>query len=645
MAKHDEISSTEKLLNVIRGNREESSEVSDIETTPIVSIDSKPSLVGKITFKKKATIGVDIGESHLRLVATSSVGDKTPDLVNYSSIPYDPSIQKSSPQFAQFLKHALKGFCGTSKKIELWSVISSARVETRFIRVPKVASKQIANAVYWTYKKEVNFNDASDIFDFEVLGEVYDGGARKLEVIAYSAPRQEINDLRNIFNKIGYPLTGISIVPFAMQNFLRSRWINIESRNICNLFIGKDWSRIAIFSEGNLILSREIKSGIQSIVESIREKIGASDARPAAESVPEEETSSVEAGQEKGVYYDIEEAQQIFNRFIQEPGTGNTAAADIARQEKVLEMIVPALERVVRQVERTIQHYALNYKNEKIGKIFVSGEISANRQILDYIGGQLDLPIEVIDPFAIGLSLSDHFTVPATLSERGAYTPVIGIALSKTMLTPDFIHTYKDKEEINSAARLKSIAIAASFILAIIGAGAYYWQTRLIGYKKVEEAQLQRQVDRFIPYVDENLIMQMIARVQKDRTSLARYGQKYSGVTLMSVISKSTPSNIKLLQVTADFGNMPVEKSDGEKKDSGKKEIKVRNRLMLEGIIFGDRLTFESALAEYLVQLKKSPLFGKASVRNRSVDRIEATEVDRIEEKEVMKFTAELELI
>ena len=68
-----------------------------------------------------------------------------------------------------------------------------------------------------------------------------------------------------------------------------------------------------------------------------------------------------------------------------------------------------------------------------------------------------------------------------------------------------------------------------------------------------------------------------------------------------------------------------------------RKNENIKKNLILEGIIFGDRMTFESTLSDYLVQLKKVPLFSRASVQKRAVE--------LLEEKEVMKFTAQLELI
>jgi hypothetical protein len=334
----------------------------------------------------------------------------------------------------------------------------------------------------------------------------------------------------------------------------------------------------------------------------------------------------VEAGGEKQPYPDTEAAQKIFDQFILGPAFDGGKTGIEAGREETFTMIIPALERIVRQVERTLHHYALNYKDEAIDKIFVSGDTSTNSEILDYIGGQLELPIEVIDPFGDEASISNPVTIPESEEERGSFVPAIGIALSSNELTPNFIHTYKDKEETATAERFNRVVFGGAFLLLGLCFGAYYWQSHIIKLKKIQKNQLQRQVDRFIPYVDENLILQMVTQVQQNRMTLEQYSKKYMGMALIGVVSTRTPTNIRLLSLKADFDEI-----------SEKKAADIKRNLILEGVIFGDRLAFESSLTNYLVQLKKTPLFSRASVQKKSID--------LFEDQEVMKFTARLDLI
>ena len=634
MARQDEISSTERLLDLIRSKDGNDPESSDGSSPQSLAVGLTASIKKVIPFKKKTVVGVDIGKNTLRLVAINQSAEKKMELLDYSIIPFEADLNKDSPQFSRFLKSALTTFCGSARAVEIWSAISSANVETRYVKIPKVPNKQIYNAVYWTYKKEVSFNERTDLFDFEILGEITDGGVRRIEVICYSAPIQEIQELKNIFDRSGYPLTGISIVPFAVQNLLRTQWIDPEAKNLCNLFIGKDWSRIAIFSEGNLVLSRDIKAGIISMIETIREEVDQHPDGVAETPTAGEMTHAEMADIGKEASSDGDLASKLFQLLIQNPAEATEVFEGATIQkEEIFQMIQPALERVVRQVERTIEHYNLHYTREAVGKIFVSGQVCTNQEIVEYIGKQLDLPIEVIDPFKTAPAFLEKVAIPEAKGDRGGFVPAIGMALSDNSITPNFIYTHKEKQQLVTVLLLNRVAFGIIVLLLTFCVGINYWQGHLIKLKKGIQNQLQRQVDSAIPYVDQNLIIQMVAQKQQNITTLNRVGRRYMGVAVIREVVKMTPENVKLLNLTVELGGIEEPKtSDKKAADKNVKKI-----LILDGVILGDRLTFESSLANYLVNLKKSPIVRQAKIRRQTVELFENTEA--------LRFTAQLELV
>ena len=97
-------------------------------------------------------------------------------------------------------------------------------------------------------------------------------------------------------------------------------------------------------------------------------------------------------------------------------------------------------------------------------------------------------------------------------------------------------------------------------------------------------------------------------------------------MAVITEISTITPSEIKLLSITANFG-------DGSKTNEDER----RQILILEGIITGDRLTFESTLAGYIVKIGSSPLFNTPSIENKSFK--------FFDNEEVLQFRAMLDLV
>jgi Tfp pilus assembly PilM family ATPase len=272
LAKQDEISSTEKLLELIRADAPQdppAAEPKQPKTRPRGSAFVR----GSMSFRKKIAIGVDLGPNDLKLVKVNRISENKHEVLAFERVALDPAYPKDGPVFHKFLKSTIGRFCGSLKAPEIWCTMSSARVDLRLIRIPKVASKQIATSVFWSFQKESPFDEKEKIFDFELLGDVDDKGVTKTEVMAYSVPLQEVKDLKDQFAKAGFPLTGISIVPFAYQALLRAGRIEPNEGNVASLYIGRDWSRIDIFSKGTLMLSRGIKAGVKTMIEAIRKEI------------------------------------------------------------------------------------------------------------------------------------------------------------------------------------------------------------------------------------------------------------------------------------------------------------------------------------------------------------------------------------
>ncbi len=626
MARPDEISSTERLLDLIRDKRD--TEFDPPDYSPPHSPIKGPtySLTKTFSFGKAITVGVDIDYNDLKLVKISKSSDKKHKLLDYKRVPFESKIFKENPQFPHFLKSALTSFCGFSKKIEIWTAIPSSRVNTRYIKIPKVPKNQITNAVYWTYKKEIPFNDKEVIFDYELLGDIIENGVQKTEVMASTVPKHEFEELKDLFSKSGFPLTGITFFPFASQNLLRTQWLETVENKACFLYIGMDWSRIDIFSHANLALSRSIKACMNSMIEAIRNETDENQAKHLVELIDGKDTV-INGTFEKKDSIDTDQARKILFTLIRDtPPFTEGGVRPRFKKEEIFKIILPVLQRLVRQVETTLKHYFLNFGNEDIGKIYISGELSTYKPLVNLIKNQLDIPVETIDPFASGAHFSSEVSNSESASMRSSFASAIGIALSNNSFTPNFIFTYKDKERLRSIRRINRTVFSIFLFFMAICIGIYFWQGHLIEQKKAQTTQLQQQLEKYSPHVDQKLILEQLAQIKHKKQMLEEYGKKYLDMAVISEICNLTPHNIHLLSFTADLPRIQKNKKESQKMT-----------LVLEGIVFGDRQTFEASLAAYLVRLKSSPIFGQPRVRNRSFE--------FFKDKEVLRFIAHLELV
>jgi Tfp pilus assembly PilM family ATPase len=506
-------------------------------------------------------------------------------------------------------------------------------VETRYLKIPKTSQNQIANSAFWSYQKHSPFKEKETIFDFDTLGETEEGGVKKIAVMAYAAPRQVVEEFQNLFAQAGFPLAGISIVPFAFQTLLRCNRVPAHGVAVSSLYIGRDWSRIDIFSEGNLLLSRGIKAGIRTMVEALQNEIEQNWFELTLAKSPTSDQNRIRAIKTR-LKQELELSQGVF--FSPVHGSGANAAPDkqlAIKEERIFQMILPALERLVRQIERTIRHFGINFDNARVEKIFISSGVELHPRILDYVSDELGIPIEIVDPFADGEQFTAHAAPPESISVKSSFAPALGMALASNTLTPNFLHTYKDKHQASVARTINRGMLAGFMAIVLVCMGFAFWQEQQIKDKDFRKAGLQSQLSSFDLRVDKNLILKLVDRIRAQNQNLRGIGNNFLGVAVLGEVANTTPANVRLLNVTTRLGAPPALPAAG--KPAGKAEP-AKRVVILEGVIYGDRTTLEAELAAYLMALKSSALFKQAAISKKSVE--------TMDNQPVIRFTAQMDL-
>jgi Tfp pilus assembly PilM family ATPase len=594
MMKNKDITSTEKLLDLIRGKNG--------KTAAVHKPPGKKSLPDALTrlknlrpMRQAETVGVDIGHSFLFLAKIARTG-QTWKLLDHRRVPIPKKPDRKPAAFTEKIRGELTSFCGSSGIPDIWAIMSAADMEIRFIRIPKVASEHIEQTVYWTFKKETALDERLVVFDFMVQGEVVEQGAVKLNVMVYTVPRDEVVRLRDFFTGMGFPLTGLSVTSFAVENILRSGGLSTGEKNLANLFIGNEFSRIDIFSGGMLVMLRDINTGVNSVLDILTESYAGvlTDVAPLTNE------------QARGIIVNVNKGDDEF--------PGSDFGLKNGRDE-IVEMIAPAMERLIRQVERTVEHYNASFGQKPLERIFVSSVMPRNEHFVRYVEGHTGIPSAVFDPLAGALPKEDH-------AGRNTLLPAVGAALSDKKATPNFIFTHKEKKIAARIARVNKAALAVFLVALTICAGGYFRQRAVIAQKKAELAELGRQIEQLGPEMNPSVINVLTQDIASRQQKLKAYGRRYMEVAVFGELSELTPPGIHLTGVTVRPLDASAKKTDeaanlnlgsgaadeeGARKASG-------GTVELSGIILGDQQDLDSALVAYVAKLSESRLFQNALV-------------------------------
>jgi hypothetical protein len=598
---NNDINSTEKLLNVIRGEGKEpfgalgKQKVSLSGKKPAKKVNI---ILPKRFFDKKVyTVGVDIGREFICLVKTTN-SDGRPILVDQKVIKYSPQASNGSPEFNNFLKSSLIAFCGSIANCNIWTKMSTSEVNVHFLKIPRVPKKQLENVIYWTAKKEGFIDEKKLIFDFELQDEIVDQANSKYSVMVYTAPKAEIEKINILFSDMGIPLAGITTVPFAIQNIFRSKWIPVTEEIFASLFIGKDFSRIDVYKKENLVMSRGIKTGssnsmLEAITDSVLEKTG-------------------------NLKLKNDEAKKILLSLSPDSEKlRDTDAGYNLKKEEILQMISPVWERLARQVDLTLKTSAIGF--QKVEKIYILSSVNVDNSILDFMSDQLGTKTEFFDPFK--RQTASPTTEFISLSDRMLLSPALGFSLSDNRHTPNAIFTYHEKnKEINTKRtdRLVIFSFVAALIICLI---TLIYQGVERNILKKQQIKLEKELALYTPLLSMDKISKMAEEVKTQRKNTRQYAQRYLGLAAIGEVSDLTPQNISLISFKI------IEESISPKANADKTPQGTSDGVTIEGVIFGNRNMLDSLLAQYVMKLENSPMLKQVSIQKNNVVTFKKSEV------------------
>lgn len=686
MADTPNISSTDKLLELIRrtpGNKDGDNPAP--QPLALAKGWRKVLELGKPqrAAARDVALGVEVGPSLIRMVKLGRAGGR-PRSLEFKTVPVPPS-GPDAPELSLVLRLAIKDFLGRAEA-DVWSVVAPESAEIRFLQVPKVAKKQLSNAIFWTAKKEGSFDVNEVVFDYEIQGEVIEKGAARLNVLAYTVARTEYERLRNLFLQAGYALTGLTLPSVSSRALLRGGWLTDAGLPQACIHLGGDFSRLEIFSGTALQYVRVLKGGLASMAavlsEASREwaaqgKWSAQESSPPEPEVVEIPTASMFGSDipieiESMSAVSAEPAQSAASRASLGSGGGSGGASpggsgaeaqgapglsvEQARAlleslatgpenlppdnpgrglapEDVLEMIKPAWERLLRQVEMTFKHYSITMGNEQVALLDLAGSHAAQPLFLAFLGEQLGMPCRSFDPLT-----------PDNLGRMGVRAPALGpaerlpyvMALGLTGADPaecNLLHTYKQKEDEARIEGLNRVVMAGWLALACLCLGVFFWQQAQAHFKQQELAGLQARLHEFTPLVDVPLLVGTNARVRATVDNMRAFANRALPAAILRDIIELTPENVKIFAIAMNLGNpseQPLPPSDKPlppgQTPPKQKVREGQNTLTIEGYAKGDSQILESVLAAYMVRLRTSPLLGDPSVVSRTQETTPAGE-------------------
>lgn len=524
--------------------------------------------------------------------------------------------------FPEFLNACLEALGYSRASADLWAVLRSSDLDLNVLTVPKLSGAKLDAAAYWTLQKEKKFAEAEYALDYLVFGPAADSKEHRLDLLTCLARRSDVERLRDAFRDAGRPLTGVTAIPNALLALYRRPGAPTGYAMAANIHVEPDFSAIGLYAKDRLLFSRLIRSGAGSMAETLAEHFQAqARAKPSALADLElplpggaEQPAPEPAAQPHAL--NVAQAHELMRHvLLGAPRPDFVAPGHLLSPQEILEVLSPAIERLARQVERTLEYYATSQQG-RCDALHLSGEIFGCPAIAQALAGQLGFAPVVFDAAAM---LQGAGQAQASSADGLALTPAIAAALARADKGVNLIANYKVRTA-HEAKRLvtRSIILGLAGIMVLIGGWGVVLE-RGNAVKQSELAVLKARAAALGPMADEATLKLAVERYSQRQVALGKASTRLLASASLDDIAQRAPENIRLLALNVEYPVEQVAQPGGPpqpgatpqpgKAKTGAEAALSKGTLLVEGVVVGERSGFDATLSRFIINLQASPMF------------------------------------
>jgi len=276
---------------------------------------------------------------------------------------------------------------------------------------------------------------------------------------------------------------------------------------------------------------------------------------------------------------------------------------------KISFLVRPVLEKLAAEIGRSLDYYKSQFNEERIDRLLLTGGGANLKNIVSYLGKELQSPVEQFNPLRKILfdpkKVDAHF-----LDQMGSiFTIAAGLALPE----PGRIELLPAKEPFISKVKIgKSIPILAPLITVFIFSGMiWHMNGQVTTIQKERDAKLAKVAS--LDKLQEKLKLLK----EKDLQVRERLSQFPSSLIvsipyrdILREFNNILPDNVTLTLLSVQNKGKPLKKGSTSSKPQGGESQKDEGReLYITGVAFGSDVRCLTALAQIIERLERSPLF------------------------------------
>jgi type IV pilus assembly protein PilM len=395
-----------------------------------------------------------------------------------------------------------------ARQNQRWVVgISGTGTMVRTVEVPRMPSRELRNAILWQAQKKFPFSLEDAHVAIRLVKTPSDQPVR---AIVAAALKRLVDDFLYLLAEAEIRPSALTLPAFGMAEGLHSTKTASAGEFNGVIDIGGERSFLAVYRGLQIEFFRELDFG----------------------------TGDLEhVAVHREVFRDPADPERTFVSHEQQTGSGPADAKthEAGDQET-------ALEKLILEVQSTLEYYAAQAGGLKINQFFLLGGGAMMPGLTDQLSQALELPVCVLHPEAV-----KHLADSETLQSPALWTGAYGYALlprsSANLLPIDFLRQQEQQFQTLVWRTATGTAVAASLLVT----GAEYYRA---GHSRYQTVEFEKQIATTSAQLDAIGIQNIEATLAANRRWLAAVTRPDvdAGVVLRT-LAAATPLTIALDRV------------------------------------------------------------------------------------------------
>lgn len=336
--------------------------------------------------KRKATFGLDVGSSAIKVAQLSQNGNGF-RLAALAAVPVGPDAIveggiKDPGAVTDAIQEAVSASGVDTKDTAI--ALSGRELIVKKLQFPDVPANELGGAVQLEAEHHIPFALDEVFLDYHITGK-RDG---QMDLILVAVKKTKVTEYLSVVEAAGLNPVVVDLDGFALGNQFELNHPEERSEVVALVDIGASTMKTNVVSGGASIFARDIPFGGKNYTQAIAQHLR----------IPFDQAEAAKLGKDVGIPWDS---------------------------------LVPALEAISREfsleIQRTLDYFASTAESERIGKIVLAGGCATLPGLADYLSSVWGIPVELANPFARVEVSNAHVDTVATLGPHLAVAVGLGL--------------------------------------------------------------------------------------------------------------------------------------------------------------------------------------------------------------------------